>query len=433
MASDINSVFNYLINMKLVYKNIIINTVVSVLILFAGEFSLYFFLKNKIEKETVEHLYLERYIMMKQLKKGVNIESFRHNIGDVLEIETISSVFYSKPIIQEIEVDEEWEEEHFTSKKIIFDVIQNGRTYRVSILKTIDEDEGLAGSMEAIIFISTFCMLIILVAINVLVYYKLFSPVYQLINDIKNFSVQNLKKIVPPKTTTQEFVILSQEVSKMSEKMIKDYSSVKEFIENMTHEIQTPLAVINTKVERCMQDENLTNDQAILLSDTSKAVNKLFNINKGLTLLSKLDNKQYNSPEEIQINKLIQQRIHYFLDFIENKKITLNENYFEECYVTMDISLAEILVDNLFKNAIQHNFEAGKIEVTVKKNEFVIRNTGEIPIESTDKFFNRFYSQNAYKSLGLGLAIVKKITDYYNFTLNYNFELGVHSVTINFK
>jgi len=419
--------------MKLVYKNIIINTVVSVIILFAGEFSLYFFLKEKIEKEAIEHLYLERHFMMKQLKKGINIGYFRHNIGDILEITSVPAIQYSTPIIEEIEVEEEWEEEYFTSKKIVFDVSQNNQAYRVSIVKTIDEDEDLTGSLSAIIFISALCMLAVLVSINVFVYYKLFSPVYKLIKDIKNFSVQELEKIVPPKTSTHEFAMLSEEISKMSEKMIADYSSVQEFIENMTHEIQTPLAVINSKIERALQDENLSEEQAVLLSDATKAVNKLFMINKGLSLLCKLDNKQYNSPVEIKLDILLQERLNYFSDFIENKKINISETYKSDFSIFMDSALSEILIDNLLKNAIQHNFQNGSIYITVEENQLIISNTGDVPKTSTTSYFHRFYSQIPQQSLGLGLSIIKKIVDYYGYTISYNYENDLHKIVIDFN
>lgn len=418
--------------MKLVYKNIIINTVVSVLILFVGEFSLYVFLKNNIEKEAVEHLYLERYFMSKQLKHGVDIEYFKHNIGDELEIEEIASVKYTSPVLEDIEMEEPGEEEHFTSKKIIFDVTQKGKAYRVSILKTIDEDEGLAGSLAALIFISALLMATVLVIINVFVYYRLFSPLYQLIRDIKKFSVHTLQKINPPKTSTREFKTLSDEISKMSAQIISDYTSMKEFTENMTHEMQTPLAVISTKIERCIQDKSLTGEQAVLLSDAAKAVNKLFNISKGLTLLCKLDNKQYTTLTTISVEELLKQRIHYFTDFIENKHLTLTENYKEDVSVSMDVSLSEIIIDNLLKNAVQHNVQNGKILITLDQKRLTIANTGNTSEALTNRNFDRFYSSSQNSSLGLGLSIVKKIADYYGFKLSYQYENNLHSIAIDF-
>ncbi len=435
--------------MKLVYKNILINTLVSVFILFVGEYSLYFFLKNKIEKETIEHLTFEAYIVKNELNQGVAIEYFKHNIGDLLEIIPIEQIQYKTPLIKDALVKEEGEgeeseeeeehhavsmhEETFTSKQVIFDVIQDNKKYRISITKTVDEDEGMAGSMSAIIFISGLCMLAILILINVLVFNKLFSPVSQLIKDIKNFSIQQNKKINPPVTSTIEFVSLGQEISRMSQKMISDYTSIKEFTENITHEIQTPLAVINSKIELCLQDKNLTNEQAVLLAEASKSVNKLFNINKGLTLLSRLNNKQFNNPIEINLNNLIHQRIIYFSDFIENKKLTLTEKSTNEIVINMKESLSEILMDNLLKNAIQHNIQNGKILIETHNNVFSISNTGDEPKDSTEKYFDRFQSQTQNQSLGLGLSIVKKIVEYYGYSISYNYENNLHTIAVDFN
>ncbi|MBI3518552.1 MAG: HAMP domain-containing histidine kinase [Bacteroidetes bacterium] len=419
--------------MKLVYKNILINAIISLMILFVGEYSLFYFLKQNMEKEVTEHLQIERHFMMRHLKHGVNIDYFNYNIGDRLSIEPIQTLQYKEPIMKDVEVKEEWEEEHFTSKEIVFDVEQNNKFYRVSISKTIDEDEGLAGSMSAIIFISGLCMFTILVLINVFVYHKLFSPVYKLIKDIKGFSTQQFQKIIPPTTSTQEFKTLGEEVSKMSEKMIADYASIKEFMENMTHEIQTPLAVINSKIERSFQAKDLSEEQAILLSDASKAVTKLFNINKGLTLLCRLDNKQYNTPVEISVKELIQQRLIYFSDFSENKKLTITETYANDLKLFMDASLSEILIDNLIKNAIQHNIQNGHISISIKNNQLTVANTGEEPKVPTTNYFDRFYSQKPYQSLGLGLSIIKKIVDYYAYSISYNYENEHHQVTIDFS
>lgn len=430
--------------MKLVYKNILINTFVSIVILLLGQYSLYYFLKGKIEKETVEHLYNEYHMVKHQLKNGIDIENYKYNVGDFVEINSIEKIEYTEPIVKNIvlvedeETDEQeheghHEEETFASKTIVFDVIHNNKNYRISILKTTDEDEGLTNSMSLIIFVSGLIMLVILVVVNIFVYYRLFAPVYQLTKDVRNFSIQQLQKILPPETTTSEFITLGEEISKMSEKMISDYTSIKEFNENITHEIQTPLAVINSKIERCIQDEHLTSDQASLLMDASKAVTKLFNINKGLTLLSKLDNKQFNNPIEINIAKLIPQRLHFFSDFIENKNISVVENYKSDVIVFMKESLAEILIDNLIKNAIQHNLPNGKIVITCQKNKVSISNSGMEPLEPTETYFNRFHSQNPNQSLGLGLSIIKKIVEYYGYTISYIYENESHIMAIDFS
>lgn len=419
--------------MKIVYKNILINSLISIVILFLGGLALYLFLKSKINTETTEDLYIQQNFIKKRLNSGIDIGVLRYNISDNVEMNEIKFIKYKEPIIENTTIKTKEGQESLTVKKIIFDVEQNKKYYRITISKTTNEDKGIEKNMASVMIASGISMVILLVLINVYVYYILFSPFYKLMKSIGKFSVQNLEKIIPPKTNTEEFEILGSKISEMSVKMIDDYNSIKEFIENMTHETQTPLAVINTKVERCLQDKNLTNEQAILLMDAAKAVKNLFNLNKGLSLLCKLDNKQYNSPKQINVNLLMQQRIEYFSDFIENQEIIVVENYSDEITVLMDTYLSEILIDNLLKNAIKHNFEKGKIFISLKNQQLTIANTGIEPTESTDHFFNRFYSQKPQQSLGLGLSIIKKITDYYGYNISYNYINELHQITINFN
>lgn len=419
--------------MKLVYKNIIINTLISLIILFLGEGALYVFLKNRINSETTEHLYNEALQIKNQVEKGKDVFLFKENIGDNIQIQEVTKIVHTQPLIQDAVIEESWEEEYFETKKIVFDIQQNQKYFRVSVFKTLDENEGIGGSMAMIIFFSALSMLLILVLVNVFVYYRLFTPVYKLIKDIEQFSVEKLQKIDVPQTNTLELKILGSKVSDMSSKMIEDYNSIKEFMENITHEIQTPLAVINSKVERCMQDQNLSQEQAVLLSDASKAVNKLFNLNKGLTLLSKINNRQYDASSKIHLIELIQQRILYFSDFIENRAIQLKEKYQNDLVLSMNKDLSEILIDNLIKNAIQHNINGGDIILEVTDQTFLIANSGKPLNENSENFFKRFYTQSDSKSMGLGLAIVQKIIDYYGFQISYLYEHNMHVIRVNFN
>ena len=410
----------------------------SLTVLLIGEWSVYAFLKQKNSEEATEHLLTEQLSIIEKLNNGADIHSFINNIGDDIQVEDIAVIKYSKPVIEDVELGEahedenEQEEKVFMSKKIMFDVIANTKTYRVSVFKSTDEDEGFQSHTLMILFISGIIMLSVIIIINLIVYNSLFSPIYALIRKMDKFSIQKLHKIEPPKTNTYEFRKLAEIISTMSQKNIEDYIVMKEFTENMAHEVQTPLAVISSKIEQCMQDSSLSENQALLLGDANKSLNKLFNLNKGLSLLSKLDNKQYHTADEININTIIKERVGYFSDFIENKNIQLSELYSKNIFTHMDIALAEILIDNLLKNAIKHNFENGKIFIKTEENTLTISNTGEEPDVSTECFFNRFYSKNTNDSLGLGLSIVKKIIDYYQFKIEYIYSNGEHQISINF-
>lgn len=427
--------------MKLVYKTILINTIISISILFIGEWCLYLSIKQKLRTESVEHLLQERVIILEKLNDGMDIDLFKNNVGNTITAKEIETISYVTPVVkdttltEQFESEEEEEEEEgelFSTKKIIFDIQHHTKNYRITILKTTDADENLGNSILVILTLSGIIMLLALITINVLVYNKLFSPIYKLIRDVRDFSIHKQTKINAPKTSIIEFAELGNTISNMSKKNIDDYISMKEFTENMAHEVQTPLAVISSKLEQCVQDKHLTESQSQLLGDANKALNKLFNLNKGLSLLTKIENRQYNGNTSINISSLIHERLGYFSDFIEDKNILVSETYSNEIIRIMDVSLAEILLDNILKNAIKHNIESGHITILLEKNTLTISNTGEAPSVETSHLFSRFYSKNTNESLGLGLSIVKKIIDYYQFEIDYEFINGNHQISISF-
>jgi hypothetical protein len=417
---------------KLINKNILASALLSVFILWAGEFSLYLLLKKNIEKEIIEHLDLERMFMLKKIRKGADILAFNNNIGDDITVTEIPAIQYKKPVLQNLEIEEEGEEEHFSSKEIVFDLAQNNKFYRVTIAKTIDEDEDLSASMWFIIFISGISILLVLVLINIIIHKKIFAPIYKLNKDINSFSVKKLKKIEPPKTSTVEFRELGESISNMSETIVNDYNSMKEFTENMAHEIQTPLSVISAKIEHCLQLPSLSEEEAILLTEASAKVNTLFNISKGLSLLSRLDNGQFNDPKDIDLPKMIEERLKFFYDFIESKKLAVTKDFQAGFVVKMDAVMCEILIDNLIKNAIKHNVDNGIINISISDRKLIMSNTGYTPDEDVNNYFKRFHTSNNSTSLGLGLSIVKKIVEYYEFCITYKFEDNLHVVTIKF-
>lgn len=204
--------------MRLVYKNILINTIVSVCILFMGEYAIFYFIKSKIEKEAAEHLNLETRILRKKIKKGVPAESFNNNIGDYIEVEKVAKMELFSPVMTNVEMEEAWEEEHFTSKKITFDVEQNNQVFRISITKTIDEDEDITGSMTTIFIVSGLGMLLIIILINYCAYQRLFNPIYKLISEIRNFSVARLQKYLLRKPQPLSLISLDKKLVKCRRK-----------------------------------------------------------------------------------------------------------------------------------------------------------------------------------------------------------------------
>jgi signal transduction histidine kinase len=222
---------------------------------------------------------------------------------------------------------------------------------------------------------------------------------------------------------------MNSHFNEAAENARKEYTNLKEFSENASHEIQTPLAIIHSKLDLMAQQENLTEPQSKLLQSVYTSVNKLSNLQQSLLLLTKIDNRQFNKNSEIDLQQEIENKIEQFKELWQNKAITYTAQI-ETAVIDVDKELLEILLNNLFGNATRHNIAGGKIGIVVLKNELEIRNTGTTALDS-DKIFKRFYKGvPATESNGLGLSIIKEICEVAHIEVSYCFKNKMHCFTL---
>ena len=236
----------------------------------------------------------------------------------------------------------------------------------------------------------------------------------------------------PSNTKIDEFRVLDTELTDMLARNEKIYSSQKQFIENASHELQTPLAISLNKLELLAESNNLPEDQMAELDKISDTLNRLVRLNKSLLMLSKIENRQFADEENINFNDLVRQLTEDYYDLAEYKEISITVDTLSPLNFTMNRGLAITLVSNLIKNAIIHNHKDGSIQITIKNDSIAISNTGNPKALDTDYIYRRFYrnSHNEH-STGLGLSIVSSIVSNYKLTVTYTFN-GQHNFVINF-
>jgi signal transduction histidine kinase len=217
----------------------------------------------------------------------------------------------------------------------------------------------------------------------------------------------------------------------MTDKLYEDFTKQKEFTENASHEMQTPLAVIKAELNLLMQSKNLKETEMLYLHGIERSVKKLSTLNKTLLLLTKIDNNQFTTNQAINLNRLIEKQIEQNEEFLKLKNCLLKYDFENELVISMSNELAEILLFNLIQNAIRHNEVSGIITIKVKENKVIIANSGNPLTLSKDDLFVRFKKNDASKdSLGLGLSIVKSIANIYNLLIAYTYENKMHIFTI---
>jgi signal transduction histidine kinase len=307
----------------------------------------------------------------------------------------------------------------------------DGKKFVVTVRISLIEKEDMFFSIFFVTIGAVFLFLIILFLINKFSSQKVLKDFYSTLTKLENFSLADNDKLELDKSKINEFAKLNEVVDKLSEKAKSEYRSLKEFTEESNHELQTPVAVVKSKLEMLLQSENLKQDELSLINTAINNLNKLERINKSILLLNKLDHKNLFEESQINLSEEIKNVISNYSDFIDSKKISLNVSLDGQPLIEVNPGLINILLSNLLSNSIKHNFDGGSISIKLNEAVLLITNTGLKPKDNPEIYFNRFHKSTESKdSIGLGLTIVKKICDLYKINIKYEFSDGLHRVIL---
>ena len=301
--------------------------------------------------------------------------------------------------------------------------IHNGRYYQLQVVTSMVEEDDLIEELLYALLWLYLGMIITILVLNNLLLKRIWRPFYRLLSTLKSFRLEDPSPIKYETTKVDEFKLLNETIQKLLQSNVDSYTSQMHFIENASHELQTPLAISINKLERLAEYNNFTNEELALLASALNNLERLTRLNRALLLLSKIENRQFSIESEIQMNTLIKKIVEDFSDQLSYSSLAINVDEHESYIIKMNEDLAMVMVTNLIKNAIVHNHANGFINITLSKKTLVIVNSGiEEPL-NVKQIFNRFYKQQpSDTSTGLGLAIVKAITDLYQFKLSYSYN-----------
>lgn len=233
-------------------------------------------------------------------------------------------------------------------------------------------------------------------------------------------------------TEIEEFDALNKELTKMTRRISRDYHNLESFTSHTTHEFQTPLAVIRSKVELLMQSDNLTPGQLKEIRNIDRYAGQLSRLTQSLSLLFKIENQQFGEAEQVDMSELVSRHVDFLKEQAEFMNIGLDIDMKSKVEVRINPSLADILVINLIKNSIAHNNRGGSIRISLEPGKLEISNSGNPPEIENDRIFDEFVKGKMSNGSGLGLAIVKRICHQYGIGLNYNYNNKIHSFILIF-
>lgn len=372
--------------------------------------------QHEIETYAREHSDLPEPIPVKDQKI-----SYKLSGGPLMKRKFSTSEFYDS-----------LEKEKNPARVLVFGIKVSSGSYEVTVTKSLERTDDLIHSILWITGVTILLILLVSFLINRILLKRLWKPFYDTLGVIRNFRVDKGREIHFPKNSVDEFTMMNETLELATQQARNDYTILKEFTENASHEMQTPLAIIRSKLDLFIQHENLSEDQSNTMQSAYKAVEKLARLNQSLLLLAKIENNQYSEISPVDLRQKLEEKTEAFHELWQNQNISIETSLKDEV-VNMNPQLADVLLNNLLSNATRHNFSGGFIQIELSQAQLTVKNSSTQDQLDESRIFSRFYKSKDQGSNGLGLSIIKQICDISGFTTRYFYEKGNHSFTVTFS
>lgn len=326
-------------------------------------------------------------------------------------------------------------EEDYEPVRLLESVFKNNDDYyKISVITSMVEEDDQIQNLLKYTLVLYIALVVSILLLNNFFLKKVWKPFYKVLEQLKNFKLEKKEAFNFKPTHIEEFSLLNESIEKLINRANQSYSNQKQFIENASHELQTPLAIAINKLELLFEDETLTDKQAAQLQQALENLERLTRLNRSLLLISKIENNQFPNQESVDFKEVIETIISDFSDLSDHKNLQMILDVKHPVTKKTNPDLIYILFSNLIRNAIFYSKTDSQIMMTLSADHFSISNISPIEDLTNTSIFDRFQKIGTHTtSNGLGLSIAKSIADNFGFKLEYNFSNDQHNFVVSFS
>ncbi|WP_234572446.1 type IX secretion system histidine kinase PorY [Rhodohalobacter sp. 614A] len=349
--------------------------------------------------------------------------TFENGVFSISPITEQEALVYQEEVFSDelmpLPYDNDLEQVRMLSEAYLVD----GKYYKYQVISSTVEEDDLIESLFWFIVWLYMALILTIIVVNNWVLRGLWSPFYQILTELKQFRLEKKTNLANVSSRTREFQELKKVAEELIERTTQTFINQKQFTENASHELQTPIAIIRSKLELLIEKGTLADEDAKTVGEVLDITSRLTQLNKSLLLLSRIDNKQFAEDKYTSVNEMVHQIVHELDEISSYKNISINITENSSATMYADPYLAKILFQNLLVNAIHHNKKGGKVDIEISEKEFKICNTSNTKALDEKQLFKRFSKNRETKnSTGLGLAIVHAICNLYEFDIEYSYN-----------
>ncbi|SDE80728.1 Signal transduction histidine kinase [Dyadobacter soli] len=311
------------------------------------------------------------------------------------------------------------------------DIHVNNKLYRLLIETNMEEiDETILAIGAATVF---FIALLLsgFIYLNRKTALRIWQPFYDTLASVHTFRLESGKSVPLPASDVTEFADLNASLDTLMQGSLASYRQQKEFTENASHELQTPLAIVKSRLDMLLQSQSLDAGQMRIIEQVYEAINRISRINKNLLLLARIEHAQFEEKERVAVHEMLSGIAAQFGDRFEDNALHYTENIGP---FTTDANpvLTEILLTNLLVNAVRYTPAGGDVTVHLDDRVLTISNTGTAALQAENLFRRFAQAASEHAGSGLGLAIAREICARYGWQIAYDFSSGMHRFSVLF-
>lgn len=359
---------------------------------------------------------------------------------DLEVLDQLSSNIHIKPysgstidkVYETLSIYDSIEREVRPFRQLSSSVVIKGKPYLLTVRMSLVDNDDLVMAIGLVQVTVSILLVAGLLLLNRSLSKKLWKPFYKTLEQLKAYELDKSESIPIEPSKIVEFNDLNKTVSHLTERNRKVFLHQKEFIENASHELQTPIAIFQSKIDTLMQSPNLTHTEAETLVELESSAQRMYRLNKNLLLLSKIDNEQFLATETVDISELIKSQIQSIQPMASLEGIIVRDDL-PHLEIITNRTLIEVLVTNILHNAVRYSDKQSSVSVMLKNRVLSVSNKGSKLKMDASKLTQRFSKESSDpNSTGLGLAIVKKICDTFGYTFDYTYADHAHTFSITF-
>jgi len=415
--------------MKLLTKTTIYFLLIMLPVLTAGAFYLFHQFNKEIKYEMEEELLNDQLQWMKYLDTIPVHSAILQLSTPEFSLTPVDLPPQKSPVLEDVMLYQEIAGQKTPFRQLTQVILVHNQAYLLTIRKSLIEKNDLIKNVFQVmlgVFAGLLCFTLLL---NWAISKKIWQPFYHSLEKIHGIELEKMQGLQFKHTSVHEFNQLNAALKTMTTRIYDDYVHMKELTEDAAHEMQTPLAIAQNKLELLLQDSALNQEQLQAIAQSCEALQRLSRLTQNLLLLAKIENQQYFTSSFINFGQVVEKYLLLLEELIKDKQLTINKDITPNVQWAIHPFLADTLVSNLLGNAIKYNYPKGAIIIHLTEKTFSISNTSQLPAIKPAQLFQRLKKSGEAtnpNSNGLGLAIVKKIGDANHLNIAYNYQQPFH-------